>query len=164
MRRKIKLNIISFETVRDDYIFVINEESNKIKKDIYKTYGRFAVMTWKNLNSKKILSKYNYIQFRKRFYKNIYELFCKLSYKENTSRKPLSGVYSKLDNFIKSLPSLIKINEFIKTMDFDKEQNKKEIIFIRLLLEIYNFYYIKYDYPLYRVKIFAYNLLFIIHL
>ena len=51
--------------------------------ELKKVYGKLAAMTWRKLNNKKFVSKYNYISFRKKYYENIYQIFCKVMYRES---------------------------------------------------------------------------------
>jgi hypothetical protein len=55
---------------------------NNVDSDLKRLYGKMAASTWKKMNSKKIVSKYNYISFRKKYYENIYQIFSKTMYKE----------------------------------------------------------------------------------
>lgn len=54
-----------------------------INKELKRHYGKLAALTWKKLNNKKFVSKYNYISFKKKYYESIYQIFAKLFYKES---------------------------------------------------------------------------------
>jgi hypothetical protein len=124
-----------------------------MKKEITKKYGKLAAVTWRKLNNKKFVSKYNYISFRKFFYKKIYFIFTKLFYKEEINRGKLTQTFDKLKQFMKCLPSLDTLLKYVNKVDFTKSSSKNDIIFIKLLLEMINHFYKKYDYPLYKVII-----------
>jgi hypothetical protein len=88
-----------------------------------------AAFTWKKLNLKKFVSKYNYISFRKKYYENIYQIFSKALYKESVSilltqcsvKKRI--MFNKIVEFISCLPGLKHIEERIECLDFEKEKN-----------------------------------------
>jgi hypothetical protein len=70
---------------------------------------------------------------------------------ENNNKYQLSEKYSKLWKFIRCFPSIKGLSYYIKKIDFTKTSNKKEILFIRLIIEMDNHFYKKFDYPLYKV-------------
>lgn len=118
-----KKEIITFR-LQSDYYFIVDNNPNKIHNgrqhlficiDIKRTYGNLAAITWKKLNRKKILSKLNYINLRRNFYKNIYQDFSKLIYKV-LSVVPANKVknYEKLLVFIDCLPKLSKMNKILR--------------------------------------------------
>ncbi len=60
---------------------------NLFNPDLKRLYGKMAAMTWKKLNNRKIVSKYNYISFKKKFYENVYKIFSKSLYNANVRFK-----------------------------------------------------------------------------
>jgi hypothetical protein len=142
-------------------VFIYNEDSSKIRKEIHKNYGKIAAMTWRRLNLQKYVSKYNYIDFRKNFYRNFFIVSSRLFFKEENKRRNKQNFgqqFEKLSRFIKCLPSMKFLMKFMHKLDFESRNSRRDIIFIKLVIEILNHYYRKYDFPLFEVRI--WNLLF----
>ncbi len=139
----------------DDFEFIYDEDSSKIKKEIQKYYGKIAAITWRRLNLGKFVSKFNYIDYRKNFYRNLYLIIARLFFKQESKRINNTNhgeSFDKLRSFINCLPSLKILIKTIKKIDFENSSSSKDIVFVKLLIEILNYYYMKFDFPLFKVN------------
>jgi len=135
--------------------FIYDEDSSKIKKELQIYYGKIATITWRRLNLEKFVSKFNYIDYRKNFYRNIYLIIARLFFKQENKRMNIKNhreSYDKIRNFINCLPSLKLLIKIIKNTDFEDSSSSKDIVFIKLLIEILHYYYKKFDFPLFKVN------------
>lgn len=100
----------------------------KTYKEILNLYGTLACTTWKKLNVKKLVSKSNYLNFRKQFYQKIYKMFSKSLFKEekiNRGRSPV--IIQKLHEFMRCLPKINLLNKIISKKDFKQSRNNKNV-------------------------------------
>jgi hypothetical protein len=58
----------------------------------------------------------------------------------------------KVIDFIKCLPKLRKINKEFSKFDINNKKAFNFIFFIKIVLDLYQYYYLKYDTPIYLVK------------
>jgi len=136
-------------------VFIYNEDSSKIRKEIQKRFGKIAAMSWRRLNIQKYVSKYNVVDFQKNFYRNFVTVSSRLMFRVENRRKSQSDFgqqFEKLNKFIRCLPSLNFLIKYIHKLDFENRSSRKDIIFTKLVIEILNHYYRKYDFPLFEVN------------
>ena len=129
-----------------DWAEIENEKSSAYA--IWDKYGYFGVAIFTTLSKipKLKLSA-------SKFYKNIIDYYISIFKIELNLEKngeiQLRNSMNKLElieNFIKSLPDLSLIRKIIH----EKMLMEKEIITIKIILDIYGNYFTRYDYPLYQ--------------
>ncbi len=110
-----------------------------IQKELY---GYFAINTFSKLISNKLT---NFSLSSKRIYRKILDTyFTKLNIEKN---KP-SSLFKETKLFMKSLPSLYRINKYAKNGETDCDLIRKNIYFLKLCLDIYENYFKTFDLPL----------------
>jgi hypothetical protein len=118
-----------------DWKEVENDESEAY--EIFEKFGYFGVSCFTTL------SKHNHIKFSDKIFKNILEFYIKNF--ESNSPESLKNI----ENFIHDLPSLEQIQRII----FLRLISNKELIPIKLVLDLFEHYFIHFDNPLYRCLI-----------
>ncbi len=136
-------------------MFVLNCQNNKTKREITHRFGKLAARTWKRLSDKKYVSKFNSLGFRKMFYRKIYFIFSKLLYNVDYKKIKFPYNFERLAQFMKCLPSVKFLIKYVLKIEFS-EANKKEVVFIKFVMEMLEHYLRKFDYPLYNVNQFFY--------
>jgi hypothetical protein len=118
-----------------DWQEIENEESHAY--DIYDKYGCFGA----GLNT--CLSRIKGLKLtQKYFIKNILEYYLKSS----ISLATLTNIYNYDKELVENLPSLEEMNRVIEL-----KISKKELVCVKVVLDIYEHYLIKYDGPSYEV-------------
>jgi hypothetical protein len=95
-----------------------------------------AALTWRKLNNKKFLSKYNYVGLRKKFYNNLYALFSRLLHRVESNKININQNkhFENLQKFIKCLPKIGVFFRLIKKMDHQDFNKKVRILLYRTVL------------------------------
>ena len=123
---------------------------DKIIKDVYKNYGKIAALTFKRINNKKFILIDNCYMIKKYFYEKLHMTYCKLFYKCERKKYQDAQLNEKLTELIKCFPSIKYLNRYLKKVDFKDSKNKKDLVFIRFTITLLDYFYKKFDFPLYN--------------
>lgn len=119
-----------------DWQEIENEKSEAFS--ILERYGNLGVSVFCEL------SKNNNVKFWKKNFENqIISYFYKIL-KEYSSNKSMEN-YDKILLFIASLPNLFEIKKIIEEGMF----TTKELLLFKIILDIYQYFLLKFDYPFY---------------
>jgi hypothetical protein len=134
---------------------LVNEEhfswiqGKKIRRQVQLRYGKTAAKTFNNLSNKKLFNKNNHFFIKKIFYCRLYLSYCRLLH--HSQNKPSKENFDKLKSFVKSFPSVKYLSQMVKELNFNLTTNKKEIIFIKFVIEILLHFLKTFDYPCYKI-------------
>lgn len=129
---------------------------------ISRRYGKIAYKIYKSLIDNKCIAKVYYSSFKANFFQLLYNLYSKIIY--SSQRVPIQSNIDNLNQFISSLPSIKNINKMIakiEKFDFINEGDNnrrrgfikkfiKKSALIRIVLLIYEHYYMCNDSPFYE--------------
>lgn len=129
---------------------------------ISRRYGKVAYKIYKSLIDNKCIAKVYYSSFKSNFFQLLYNLYSKIIY--SSQRVPIQSNIESLNNFIACLPSIKKLNRMIakiEKFDFVNEGDNsrrrgfikkfiKKVALIRIVLLIYEHYYMCNDSPFYE--------------
>ena len=129
---------------------------------ISRRYGKIADKIYKSLIDNKCIAKVDNSSFKSNFFQLLYNLYSKIIY--SSQRVPIQSNIDNLNKFISSLPTIKKINKMIakiEKFDFINEGDNnrrrgfikrviKKTALIRIVLLIYEHYYMCNDSPFFE--------------
>jgi hypothetical protein len=104
--------------------------------------GTLAMNTYKKLVSLKFI---NFTIISERIYRRIVDIYFN---RLNVEEVNPASMFITTKMFMKTLPSLHKIDKYCKNGKSSSEDVKRNLFFIKLCLDLYEIYYKKFDLPL----------------